>query len=250
MHIKAVSSASPIAIFVGSPMRVLCLSLLFSGSQSAPRSAASFHVGVEYRKAPECEIFAEKSKAVIEEWYPKINELLFGPDHPLPTDSITLVCEPMQSIAYSDIQKNRVHISGAFVSTHPEDYGTVVHELTHIVQHYAKLKREQIWLQEGIADYIRHKYFARDIASLALAVDPDRDTYRKGYRVTAAFLAWLQEHKSATIIQDLNRGCAEGHCTVDLFLNSCGKDVDTLWSEFTNGLKRVPPDEKLPRKER
>jgi len=34
-----------------------------------------------------------------------------------------------------------------------------------------------------------------------------------------------------------------------LFLHACGKDVDTLWSEFTNGLKRVPPDEKLPRNE-
>src|SRR5215472_744602 len=123
--------------------------------------ALSLHVAVEYPKAPGCSAFAEKSKAVMEEWYPKINDILFGSAHPLPAESITLVCEPMQVIAYSDIEKNRIHISSAFVAAHPLDYGTVVHELTHIVQHYAKLKREGVWLQEGIADYIRHQYTSR-----------------------------------------------------------------------------------------
>jgi len=249
MRSKAVSSSPPIPKFLGSSLRLLCLSVLFFGNLPLSGVARSFYVGIEYSKAPECKIFAEKSKTVIEEWYPKINEILFGPDHPLPTDSITLVCEPMKPIAYSDTKKNRIHVSAAFVSTHPEDYGTVVHELTHIVQHYTKLKRDEVWLQEGIADYIRHKYFEQDIDSLALVVDPDRDTYRKGYRVTAGFLAWLQEHSKPTVIQDLNRGCAEGHCTVDLFLRSCGKDVDTLWSEFTNNLKQVPPGGKLHKKE-
>jgi len=62
-------------------------------------------------------------------------------------------------IAYSDIKKNRIHISAAFVVANPEDFGTVVHELIHIVQHYAKLKREQVWLQEGIADYVPAQIF-------------------------------------------------------------------------------------------
>src|SRR5215475_2735712 len=92
-----------------------------------PGVALSFQVAVEYRKAPECSAFAQKSKVVMEEWYPKINEILFGAGHPLPADSVTLVCEPMQVIAYSDIEKNRIHISSAFVAAHPLDYGTVVH---------------------------------------------------------------------------------------------------------------------------
>lgn len=167
-----------------------------------------------------------------------MNEILFGADHRSSATSITLVCEPMKAIAYSDIEKNRIHVSEAYVAANPEDYGMVVHELTHIVQHYAKLKREEVWLQEGIADYIRHKYFERDIANLASRVDPSRDNYRKGYQVTAAFLAWLEEHKSPTVVQDLNRGCAEGHCTTDLFRQTCGTDVDTLWNAFTNSLKR------------
>jgi len=78
-----------------------------------------------------------------------------------------------------------------------------------------------------------------DIDALALAIDPDRDTYRKGYRVTAAFLAWLEKHDHPAVVHDLNRGCAEGHCSVDLFVSCCGKDVDALWSDFTNDLRRA-----------
>jgi hypothetical protein len=196
-----------------------------------------FQVAIDDSKAPECEAFAQKSKAVVEEWYPKISEILFGMDHPLPTNLITLVCEPAKFIAWTDIKKNRIHISSGYVSQEPEAYGTVVHELTHIVQHYVKLKKEEVWLQEGIADYIRHQYFEHDIDRLALAVDPVRDTYRKGYRVTAALLDWLQKHKDPTVIRDLNGACAEGHCAVDLFPRFCGADVDTLWAEFAKDLK-------------
>jgi Peptidase of plants and bacteria len=203
--------------------------------------ALSFQVAVEYRKAPGCSAFAEKSKALMEEWYPKINEILFGSGHPLPADSITLVCEPMKAIAYSDIEKNRIHISSAFVAAHPLDYGTVIHELTHIVQHYAKLKREGIWLQEGIADYIRHQYYEQDMDTQVLAVDPDQDSYRQGYRVAAAFLSWVEKQNRSTLIQDLNRHCADGHCSDDLFASICGKNVDTLWAEFASDLKSKKP---------
>jgi hypothetical protein len=148
----------------------------------------------------------------------------------------------MQIIAYSDIEKNRIHISSAFVAAHPLDYGTVVHELTHIVQHYAKLKREGVWLQEGIADYIRHQYYEQDMEAMVLAVDPVHDSYRKGYRVAAAFLGWVQKQNRAAVIQELNRRCAEGHCAADLFVSVCGKDVDTLWAEFASDVRnRKPP---------
>ena len=213
--------------------------VILFGMPTSHAAAARFRVQVEYSKAPQCETFAAKSKALIEELYPKINEILFAADHPLETDSITLVCEPMKGKAYTDIQKNRIHVSAAFVTTNPGDYGMVVHELTHIVQHYAKLKSDQVWLQEGIADYIRHRYYDGDIDGLWLKVDPDRDTYRKGYIVTAAFLAWIEKRDHPTMLKDLNRGCAEGHCTADLFVMCCGRDVDVLWSDFVNDLRQA-----------
>lgn len=219
-------------------MRLFCLWLPFLSSQL---DSAPFRVAVEYPKATRCEVFALKSKALIEEWYPRINDILFGASHPLATGSVTLICEPLKPIAYSDIKMNRIHISTDYVAAHPEDYGMVVHELTHIVQHYTKLKREEVWLQEGIADYVRHKYFERDIQSLSLTIDPIRDSYRSGYRVTAAFLAWLEENKNPAVVQELNRGCSENRCNLGLFRAACGTDVDILWSEFLNSLQRSRP---------
>lgn len=206
------------------------------GEQQEKAAAVNFRVEIDYHKSPECEAFANASKTLIEEWYPKINEILFAPAHALPSDTVTLICEPMKAIAYSDIQKNQIHISATFVAAHPDDFGTVVHELTHIVQHYSKLKREQVWLQEGIADYVRHKYFEKDIDLLAKSVNSSDDSYRTGYRVTAAFLNWLQENKNPTIIRDVNQACAQGDCSENLFVRFCGKGVKGLWSEFINTL--------------
>jgi hypothetical protein len=200
-------------------------------------SADPVRVTIEYAKSPGCQAFAEKSKTMIEEWYSKITDILFGPDHPLPGTSVMLICEPLKSIAYSDIHKNRIHISAEYIKAHPDDYGMVVHELTHIVQHYVKLKAEEVWLQEGIADYIRHKYFERDIANLAATVDPTKDSFRTGYRVTAAFLFWLENNSNPRVVQEINRGCSDGHCTVELFRRACGEDVDVLWSRFLRSLR-------------
>lgn len=223
--------------FTGS-LRLLCLAVfLLNIIHCAGASDPLFQVRIDVSKAPECESFAGKSKTIVEEWYPKINEILFGAGHPLQTDSIVLVFQPMKPIAYTDISKNKIYISAAHVTgPQPEDYGMVVHELTHVVQHYAKLKKEDVWIQEGIADYIRHQYFEQDMEKLA--VDPDKDSYRTGYRPTAVFLAWLQKRKDATIIQDLNRGCVEGHCDAHLFSRFCGADVEALWKEFAAEVKK------------
>ncbi len=49
------------------------------------------------------------------EWYPKINEILFGPSHPLPYSRIPIIFDDADSFE-----------------------GMVIHELTHVVQAYPK----------------------------------------------------------------------------------------------------------------
>src|SRR4051794_20499731 len=86
-----------------------------------------FKVTVDTSKAPECAAFAEKSKALVEEWYPKINALLFEKGHPLPASEITLIFEPMNGVA--NARKNVLRISAEWVTKKaPNDYGMVVHE--------------------------------------------------------------------------------------------------------------------------
>src|SRR4051812_38846659 len=117
---------------------------------------ASFSVEVDTSKAPECVAFAEESKALVEEWDAKIDEILFGKGHPLPTEKVRLSFEPMKGVASTS--KNEIRVSAEWVTKKaPNDYGMVIHELTHVVQDYRS--KGEFWVTEGIADYIRDKHF-------------------------------------------------------------------------------------------
>ena len=133
----------------------------------------------------------------------------------------------------------------------------MIHELTHINQHYgAYLHPTAVsWLVEGIADYVRHKYFEKDLEpklrldqngylkgySSEYAAEYDLEKtkarldnkgYLKGYTVAAAFLFWLEEHKDRDIIRRLDRALDEGWYSDDLFQQFCDAPLDTLWHEF------------------
>ena len=120
------------------------------------RAADPFTVHLDTTRAPECAAFATKSKALVEEWYPKINEILFGTDHPLPSAEVSLIFEPRKGVA--ETSGHVIRISAEWVTKKaPNDYGMVIHELTHIVQDYRG--QGEGWLTEGIADYIRDRHF-------------------------------------------------------------------------------------------
>jgi hypothetical protein len=57
------------------PLRLL---LTFLAASAFAADEPAFKVEIDFSAATECEPFATKSKALVEEWYPKINEILFG----------------------------------------------------------------------------------------------------------------------------------------------------------------------------
>ena len=192
----------------------------------------AFKVEIDYSTAPACEAFATKSKALVEEWYPKINEVLFDKNHPLPVATVRLKFEPMKGVAHAT--GDGIHISEDWVTKKaPNDYGMVVHELTHVVQHYGG--KGEGWLTEGIADYIRHKYFEKDIEKIR--PNPDKSSYNQAYTTAAAFLFWLEQHKDKEIVRKLNLASNDGTYSRELFTKYCGADVDALWKEFTDSLR-------------
>jgi hypothetical protein len=57
-----------------------------------PRAAAAtFRFRTDISQARDTTVYAEESKALCEEWYPKINEILFGPGRPLPYSDVDIV---------------------------------------------------------------------------------------------------------------------------------------------------------------
>ena len=209
----------PLRYFVGVVALVLSLK---AGALAEP----VFTVSVDTAKAPQCEEFAAKSKALVEEWYPRINEILFGKEHPLPATEVKLSFEPMRGVAHTN--KNFIHISADWIAKHPDDFGMVAHELTHVVQDYQG--KGEGWLTEGMADYIRDRYYEPGVRHHH--IDPDKSSYRDGYGTAAAFLIWLEANKDKDVVRKLNVASHDGKYSPALFQEYCGADLDTLWKEF------------------
>lgn len=191
------------------------------------RADAGFKVTIDTTKAPECQVFADKSKGLVEEWYPRINEILFGPGHPLPANEITLIFEPMKGVAHTT--NNVMHISAEWVTKKaPNDYGMIIHELTHVVQDYRG--KGEGWLTEGIADYIRDRHFEPGVRKQR--IDPEKNSYRQGYGVAGAFLMWLEAGKNKDVVRKLNVASHDGKYAPTMWKEICGAELDALWGEF------------------
>lgn len=198
------------------------------------------------------------AQRLVNDWYPKINILLFGSRHPLPYPKPIIKVEDVQKYpgvpAYTE--DGTIYLWARYIESQDEEdfEGMVIHELTHINQH-GKDVGGNGWVVEGVADYLRHKYFAKDIqANLKLSADgrlvdyapndiyfyslqqqkvdlrPQGYEYR--YTVASTFLYWLEQRKDSLIVREISVAFEEGKFTPQLFESSCGKPLDALWSEF------------------
>jgi hypothetical protein len=78
-------------------------------------------VDLDFSKAPECAEFALHSKALIEEWYPRIRELLASSNQPPPNSVVTLIFRPMDGVAATS--DDVISVSSGYVKDYPKDYG-------------------------------------------------------------------------------------------------------------------------------
>lgn len=187
---------------------------------------ATVKVVVDISEVPELKAWADDARKLVEKWHPIISEML-------PSDGFTPPAEV--KLVFKKDMKGVAHTSGAtitiaadWVKKHPDDYGMVVHELTHVIQAYPRPGNG--WLVEGIADYIRLYHF--EPKAKLDAIDPARQNYRDGYRVTAQFLAWIEKSHDKTIVAKLNEAMRKYEYRYDLFKKQTGKSLDRLWADF------------------
>ncbi len=220
---------------------------------------------VEFKPSPEVLARVEQSHRLVEIWYPLINSLLFDEGHALPFANVDIVLMPgfgpelANVVAYAS--DNSIYISAEQVAAMPDNFqAMLVHEITHINQQYPPSKEQVGWLVEGIADYVRHKYFEKDISATLQMNGQDQLTgyqpdapyfymlekhgvnmkeqgYLKAYTVASSFLYWLEINKDKDIVKNLNRALSKGEYTPDLFTVYGGATLDTLWLEFVEASK-------------
>jgi hypothetical protein len=236
----------------------LLLPLLLASALRAADPAGAFQVRIEVQD-PRGKEFSDQSATLCREWYPRINAALFGEGYPLPFQEVKVIFEssiaqgvwPFRTVIPAYTDRNTIHINCAYSSelrkTDPADYGgMLIHELTHVNQHYGDTGNAG-WLVEGIADYVRHKCFEKDIEPrLHLdakgnlqGFESDRNKsdfatqgYLAGYTVTGAFLFWLEVRKDKDIVPVLNRALREDRYSARLFQQRCGSPLEALWREF------------------
>src|SRR5580692_10114979 len=73
--------------------QILLFAALFSSATLRCVNAASFQVFVDVSAAPDAQTYIGPVKALFEEWYPKINDALFGGGAPLPFHDVRVIFE-------------------------------------------------------------------------------------------------------------------------------------------------------------
>ena len=236
--------------------QILLFAALIASAALRCGGAASFQVFVDVSAAPHAQPYVRPVKALFEEWYPKIKDALFGKGAPLPFKEVRVIFERKIELdigtgkaetvpAYT--KGNVVHVNFTYLGVMTDDYrAMLIHELVHVSQNYSGLtKSANRWLGEGIADYIRHKYFEKNLLpklewdSDGTLKDSDlqrakleKQGYLIGYTIAAPFLYWLEIHKNQKIVMTLSLDIRESRYSADVFQERCGASLDALWQEF------------------
>ena len=172
--------------------------------------------------------FGSKTKGTLEELHGKIRDLLYSPSYK-EVPRIDIFFDPNYGgVAYTLASQAQIVGSVRYYREHLDDIGSMVHEMTHVIQNYRSCPG---WVKEGIADYVR--YFEYEQRNLPKPVPSSN--YTQGYRIAAYFLNYVVTKVHNEMIYWLNRDCREGQYKDDVWTRLTGKDVDTLWNDMQLG---------------
>lgn len=189
-------------------------------------------VEIDVSRSPASTVWAAKAKALAEEWYPKLAELLRQRGW-APPQRVTLRFEPMEGVAGT--AGDVVHISEDWIRQHPDDWGMVIHELVHVVQSYRKPVPG--WITEGIADGIRYGKFEPQRDSPLH--DPEQSPYRDGYWSAGAFLTYVERLHDRLLFTRLNEVARRGEYSADFWKRYGGRTLEELWNDYKDWYRRT-----------
>ncbi|MBX7208331.1 MAG: basic secretory family protein [Verrucomicrobiaceae bacterium] len=193
-------------------------------------SSANATVLVDTNDAPDLKEWGHKAGSLCVEWFPKIAALLPSDGFTAPKE-VTLYFDPtMAGVAHA--AGGKITIAAKYVRAHPDDFGMIVHELTHVVQSHPG--GGPGWLVEGIADYIRIVKY--EPAAPRPKLDPAKASYKDAYKTTAMFLEWVEKQGHAELVAKLNAALRRGECSDVLWGQITGKSVDEQWKAFASML--------------
>jgi len=207
-------------------------SVSWHGVATNSHGAVLANFTVTTTETPDLTAWGQRAGELCAEWYPKIAVLLASEGFEPPKEVRIIFHANKEGVA--DTMNDTINIAANYVRHATNDFGMVIHELTHVVQSYGR-KRNPGWLVEGVADYIRLTHY--EPQARRPRINPDRASYRDAYKTTAIFLEWAERKYDANLVGKLNRAMREGNFKIELFQTCAGHSVDALWQEFTDTLR-------------
>lgn len=171
--------------------------------------------------------WGESAKELCEEWFHVLCSFL-ATDSWTPPETVRLVIK--KELAAPGVTSGAtISCSHKWITEHPDDFGMVIHELTHVVQNYPRSSKNPGWLVEGIADYLRYWKYESEVPHRRIGSNA---SYRDGYGTTGSFLAWMVWKYDRRVVRKLDDALRKNEYRDDLFKEATGKDLSDLWIEF------------------
>lgn len=183
---------------------------------------------VDTKAAPDLAEWGDKAKKLATDWFPHVTQLLSTKDWKAPK-TLRFVFRLNQE-APAWCSGNEISISADWVRKHPDDFGMVIHEMTHAIQSYPDNKVDTGWLVEGIADYIRWWKFEPEGGPSK--INFEKASYKDAYRATAYWLAWVSKKYDRRLVPSLDADLRKGDDPNPTIVKLTGKEPQALWDEF------------------
>jgi hypothetical protein len=223
---SAQAPAPPPAVPTGDALKKLVRLSSGTATVRAPK------IVTDTAAAPDLAEWANYAATLMTEWYPVVWGLL-GTEGQTPATEIKVTFQLKQDApAYAT--GGGIFVSVPWVRSHPDDFGMMIHEMTHLIQSYPGRKPTDTgdapgWLVEGVADYVRWWRYEPEAPRPRLTA---KNKYTDSYRVTAFFLAYLTQKYDRALVQKLDRALRTRSYTPAFFEQATGKNLDDLWAEF------------------
>lgn len=182
-------------------------------------------IEVDTSAAPDLANFGRRVKATLEDWYPRVANLLRSPNY-TPPNRIRIYFDPnYKGVAYASGGRIVGAVNYYRSQQGRNDVGSMVHEMAHVIQQYRGCPS---WITEGIADWVRYYHFEPN----RKPGKPGRGNhYTNGYGVSAYFLNWINQRYNPMIYW-INKDCREGTYKDSIFPRLTRKTVDQHWNEM------------------
>jgi hypothetical protein len=214
-----------------------------SAGQSEPEliKMQGYEATLDLSETPELTEWAHNRLVpMIQEWYPKIVQMLPSDGYEAPKSFSITFSKDMRGVA--NTSGTRIRCAGAWFKNNlqGEAVGAVFHEMVHVVQQYGRARRTNPnatrapgWLTEGIPDYIRWFIYEPETHGAEITRrNISRASYDASYRITANFLNWTTEKYSRDLARTLNAAIRQGKYSEDLWKDLTGRTLQELGDEW------------------